>query len=204
MIRKSSTAGMSTPDCELLPIPPGLSHLRFLPVPGYEGRYTVSETGLVRTLVGSGRCPAGGILSVGRPSKTVRYSVVNLIDIHGRRCRWQVHRLVLMAFIGPRPSPVHQVNHKNGHKFDNRVENLEWVTSKENNRHAIDSGLNKPVVAPHYKGELHPLAKLTEDDVRAIRILERLVPRREIAARFGITPQNVTAIWKRRSWTHVV
>lgn len=49
-----------------------------------------------------------------------------------------VHRLVAEAFLGPSPSPGHYVNHKNGVKWDNRAENLEWATPSENQRHSFD------------------------------------------------------------------
>lgn len=49
-----------------------------------------------------------------------------------------VHRLVSLAFMGTPPTDKHQVNHKNGIKDDNRIENLEWVTQSENSQHSVD------------------------------------------------------------------
>ena len=51
--------------------------------------------------------------------------------VNRKRYKRIIHRLVLCAFI-PKPSPKHQCNHKNGIRHDNRLENLEWVTSREN------------------------------------------------------------------------
>lgn len=71
------------------------------------------------------------------------YHIVLLYRNEGKRYTAKIHRLVAQAFI-PNIDKKSAVNHINGNKKDNRVENLEWSTNRENTRHAIDTGLMRP------------------------------------------------------------
>ncbi len=77
-----------------------------------------------------------------------------------------VHSLVAAAFIGPRPCG-YDINHKDGDKTNNQLENLEYVTRSSNMRHAIATGLMPP--PPVKRGTSQHLNRLNEEQVREIR-----------------------------------
>ena len=103
-------------------------------IEGYEGYYEVSNLGRVRSLKRKGY--KNGTLKQG--SSHTQYWVVVLCK-DGKRITKLVHRLVAKAFI-PNPDNKPQVNHIDSNRKNNRVDNLEWVTPKENSQHAYDSG----------------------------------------------------------------
>lgn len=66
------------------------------------------------------------------------------IKVDGKMKNKTIHRLVAETFI-PNPNNLPQVNHKDGNKNNNHVSNLEWITARDNNQHAIDKGLRNTI-----------------------------------------------------------
>ncbi len=108
-----------------------------------------------------------------------------------------VHRLVAFAFV-PNLDCEKEVNHKSGNKSDNYSTNLEWVSPRENMRHAYSLGLKNN---DHMKGERNPLSKLTPTDVRKIRQMKGSAA--SIARKFDVCPNAIFSIIKGITWTHV-
>lgn len=106
---------------------------RLRTVQGYEGQYSVSSWGRVWSHYKE-------IWLKGHPHPR-GYPMVGLHKA-GEHEEVLVHRLVAQNFL-KNPNQLREVNHKNGVKTDNRVENLEWVSTKENHRHAISLNLIK-------------------------------------------------------------
>ncbi len=121
----------------------------FVDILGYEGVYMVSNIGRVKSLPKSNN-DSERILKT--YVNSFGYNPVALC-INSICKKYKIHRLVAAAFI-PNPENKKYVNHINGIKTDNRVENLEWCTSAENNIHALNTELRKmPSGKNHWKNK---------------------------------------------------
>lgn len=158
---------------------------RWLPVPGYEGAYEVSDLGGVRSVIKEPRVLASSIDSKGYPRITLR----------GRSFR--VHQLVCAAFHGPKPEGC-EVGHVNGARKDARSSNLRWLTRSENNLDTVRHG--RHVGAKHLSrgvgsGEANPSAKLTDAEVVAIRAdAQAGLGGRRLARKYGISRSHAHRI----------
>ena len=173
------------------------------PVVGYEGLYEVSDQGRVRSLDLVEHLPAnrrqkaftrikpGRMLRLTRDGKG--YTNVSL-SRNGKAQRVGVHRLVLLAFAGPPPADKPWALHGSAGQRDNSLRNLYWGDRQQNEADKLRDGTL-------LRGEQLPAAKLTPDQVRAIRADNRV--HRVIAADYPVNRSVITAIKSRQAWAHL-
>jgi hypothetical protein len=106
-----------------------------------------------------------------------------------------LHRLIAMSAI-PNNGNYNEVNHKDGNKINNKVENLEWVSHKQNMIHANENKLMN-----FLKGKDCYCAKLSDTDVLSILNSTDKYP--VISKKFNVTVPTICSIKRGRSWTHV-
>ena len=130
------------------------------------------------------------------------YSVCLQIHINGMCIskKFLVHRLLMCIFCPTDHMDKLQVNHKDGNKLNNDLNNLEWVTPQENAIHARDHKLTNPA-----HGENHCCATLTEAEVREIinLLLSRKYTHIEIAEIMGTSESIVDSIASKKAWKHI-
>ena len=172
---------------------PAVNTENWKPVVGYEGLYEVSSHGRVKSMrSGHGRF-AGRIL---KPHvHTSGYPDVKLFA-EGRRRHMLIHRLVLTAFVGPRPKGM-ECRHLDGDPTNNHISNICWGTRSEN----IGDKFRHGTVA---RGERHGEAKLTDSKVREIRkLLCQGVVQTKIGRLFGVGRTAIMYIKSGKRWRHV-
>lgn len=160
-------------------------------IPGYEGIYQVSNSGLVRRISIS----RGGRIKFIRPTKNPGGYIDVSLYKNSKRTHFRVHRLVASLFV-ENPNNLKEVNHKNGIKTHNHFTNLEWVTHSENNLHAFRIGLRS------HRGDNHNMRKLSWIDVAKIREISRDkgLKHTEIAKIYNVHPSTICDIVNNRIW----
>lgn len=168
-------------------------------IKNYEGLYEINRSGDVKSVArkvkykNSFRHIKGHLLKQHIGVKG--YSYVPLAK-DAKSKLYKVARLVALNFI-PNPENKPQVNHKDGNKLNNNVDNLEWVTNKENNNHGWQTGLMK------HRGENHPKATLKDETVLKIRALADRYSQVELVTMFKSDSSQISRIINRKLWKHL-
>lgn len=155
------------------------------PIPGFS-KYQVSDNGIVINSYGRRLSPypdASG------------YQWVGLINDAGVRKNVSLHRAVALTWIGPIPKG-YWVNHENGNKADNHVNNLRIDTPQYNHLHA------SRVLNRHYaKGERSAMSRLNPEAIKAVFELRRLGwSQRRIAQAIGVSQPTINSVLHGRTW----
>ena len=173
------------------------------PIPNFS-RYEASNFGRLRSL----NYKNSKKVKVLQPALSPDgYLKTMLLNDEGKYNSWTVHLFVCLAFFGEKPEGK-EVNHKDGDKTNNHIDNLEYVTRSENILHGFKLGLHKPK-----KGSTNGSAKLKEQDVLDIReFVEdakkrgvRYYGRKKLAQKYGISESHIKDIVSKRRgvWSHI-
>jgi len=163
-------------------------------IKGYEGYYQVSSEGRVKSLARKIRCNRSLKERILKPGLGGFGYPQVILCVDNQKYNIFIHRLVAEAFI-PNLENKLEVNHIDGNKENNRVDNLEWCTRKENMTHA------DTVLGLNNRGENSGNSKVTESEV--IQIKESSLLQRELASIFGLSQQHISDIKNGRRWGHL-
>jgi len=161
---------------------------RWKPVKGYEGHYEISDHGRVKSL-------KRNIILKTRKNRD-GYRIVNLSE-NGKQDTFLVHRLMGISFI-PNLNNLRCINHLDGIKENNVLDNIEWVTHSENLLHAYKIGLRLPT-----SGENNGMSTLTNKEVLEIRDLKGKYNQTEIGDLYGISQPAVSGILSKNTWASI-
>lgn len=127
------------------------------------------------------------------------YEKVQMISTDGKRHRYSVHRIVMENLNPVEDMEKLQVNHIDGNKQNNKLENLEWCTCQENILHAYAHNLHSQ------KGERNNQSKLTEENVKEIIqiLLSKKYTQKEIGRKFNVCEDTIGAIKNKYTWKYL-
>ncbi len=158
-------------------------------IEGFEGLYQVSNLGNVKN-IRRNRILKPGVCKSG-------YYTVSLYKNKTAKT-YKVSRLVISHFV-PNVDCKPYCNHIDGNKLNDRLDNLEWCTQKENVHHANSTGLRKA-----WKGETSPNSKLKARDILTIRkMLNEGIYQKDIAKKFGVYQTCISQIKLGKLWKDV-
>lgn len=166
----------------------------------FSENYLISNLGNIQNIK-NGKFLNAGINSEG-------YKSIGL-SINKKPKRFNIHRLLMLTFKSNEYFDGAVVNHKDGNKLNNNLDNLEWCTVKENNIHAIKIGLKnleylKNIKRPILKGETNGRSKLKEFQIKEIKELyEKGMFHKDIAKIYNVSRVCITQIINNKKWKHV-
>lgn len=158
-------------------------------IPEYEGLYQVSNLGRVKSL------PKHYHQEMILKNKLTKdgYHETTLYKNNKSKCI-RTHRLVAIAFI-PNPNNKPQINHIDGNKLNNNVNNLEWCTNRENIDHSLKTGLQ------NHKGKNNPKAKsVLQYDLQG-NLINRYDTLREATQMTGVLENKISMVCNHHSKT---
>lgn len=159
-------------------------------IPDYEGHYQISNFGRVKSL----KFNKNKIII---PRKTKNgYFDINLCKNNYIK-NYKIHRLLMLTFKSDNYFDEAIINHIDGNKLNNNLDNLEWCTYQENSKHSYKIGLQTPT-----KGESHGMSKLNEKQVRIIRLcyINKYFNQYELGKIFNINQPNISNIINNKTW----
>lgn len=155
-------------------------------IAGYEGRYKVSNLGRVMSLA----CKRAKLLSPSNSKKN--YKIVCLRN-DGKSKVHRVHRLVAKEFLPAQSTSQNCVNHKDFDRSNNRLSNLEWVSTKENAVHS------------RKHGRMLQLVKMSEFQIKRARLMKEvahLLSQNKMSRLFNCSQSNISRILNNKIWAH--
>lgn len=173
-------------------------------IKGYEGAYQISSLGKVKSLSRTARIGYNFFRKM--IEKILKASIDGAgyyqirLSINRTVKSYRIHRLIAEHFIlNPRMNVC--INHKDGNKLNNKIDNLEWCTYSENMIHSLEKGLRKPPT-----NESHGMAKLNRFQVQRIRLIKEIMPKitkKALGKLFNMSEGGISGILGYKVWKKI-
>lgn len=169
---------------------------RWKTIPGFS-RYQASNTGKIRSI----NYKNSGKIKELKPAIDSQYLKTMILNDENKYKTIRVHKIICLTFLGEYNL---EVNHIDGNKLNNNLNNLEYCTHSENLIHAFKTGLATPL-----KGMKNTSAKLNDDQIKEIRdyakVHGKLKNRKELSLKYKVTEAHLKDIvsGRRGIWSHI-